>query len=120
MVSDARALRREVERVERGVGRRYPASLKSRITAYARSRRSEGASWSAIVAEIGGPRYETLTRWCAVDEGSDDDAHVGALVPVEIVAPATRDMMIAVVSPNGWRLEGLELSDAVAILRTLG
>jgi hypothetical protein len=119
MSSDARVLRHEVEQRERGVGRRYPADLRQRITAYARARRADGASWATIASEIGGPPSQTLMRWCA------DDVEVesaGALVPVEIIAPMTPApaAVIAIVSPTGWRLEGLELADAVALLRALG
>jgi hypothetical protein len=118
MTSDVRGLRRDVGRLERGIGRRYPTALKDRIIAYARSRRDEGASWVAIVDEIGGPPCQTLLRWCSVEDGANNDA-ARALVPVGLVAPSSRDAIITIVSPSGWRLEGVELADAVAILRTL-
>jgi transposase-like protein len=116
MASDVRRLRRDVDRIERGIGRRYPSELKQRIAAYVRTRRSEGANWSAIALEIGGPPAQTLARWCAPN---DDSA--GALVPVDVVqVTPVRAAIIAIVSPTGWRLEGLDVEDAVAVLRALG
>lgn len=117
MASDARALRREVERRERGVGRRYPTDLRERIVEYARARRADGGSWASIVSEIGGPPSQTLMRWC-----TDDIESAGALVPVDIIAPMAPapGASIAIVSPTGWRLEGLELAEAVAVLQALG
>lgn len=43
-----------------------------------------------------------------------------ALVPVEVMAPPVMNAAVAVVSPAGYRLEGLTLDQAIAALRRLG
>lgn len=106
-------LKREVGRLERGRGRRYPCALRERIVRYARSRRAEGHSWARIGEELSMP-WETLRRWSRVGESSK------AMVPVEVVpAAVVAEGGVAVVSPTGWRLEGLDVREAVAVLRAL-
>lgn len=56
---------------------------------------------------------DALRRWSRAPRGS-----TGAMVPVEVVAPPVSDDIV-VVSPSGWRLEGLDIRDAVAVLRAL-
>ena len=105
-------LKRTIGRLERGRGRRYPAALRGRIDAYVARRREQGASWAAIGDELDVP-LETLRRWSKTPR-------VSAMVPVEVVAPTVdSDDIVAVVSPSGWRLEGLDVRDAVAVLRAL-
>jgi len=43
-----------------------------------------------------------------------------ALVPVEVVATAPSVSSVSVVSPNGFRIDGLTLDDAVSALARLG
>lgn len=106
-------LKREIGRLERGRGRRYPAALRERIARYARSRHDEGASWATIGEELSVP-WETLRRWSRGARSST------AMVPVEVVQPTVAaEAGVAIVSPTGWRLEGLEVRKAVAVLRAL-
>ena len=105
-------LKREIGRLERGRGRRYPAGLRERITVYARSRRDEGEGWATISDELAVP-WETLRRWTLGPKPST------AMVPVEVIAPAVVAEGVAVVSPTGWRLEGLDVREAVAVLRAV-
>lgn len=108
------ALRRELARHEKGRGKRYPADLKRRVTAYALGQRDAGATYEAI-AETLGLAFETVRRWCMAATGSE---HAPMLVPVEVVAePRSK---VAIISPSGFRLEGLEPAEAVAALRALG
>ena len=108
-------LKRMIDRLERGRGRRYPAALRERIDAYVARRREQGASWAALGDELDVP-WETLRRWSRTPRAS-------VMVPVEVVAPTVgsvgSDDVVAVVSPSGWRLEGLDVRDAVAVLRAL-
>ena len=106
-------LKRAIGRLERGRGRRYPTPLRERIDAYVAQRRSKGASWARIGDELDVP-WETLRRWSRSPRAS-----TSAMVPVEVVAPPVSDDIVAVVSPSGWRLEGLDMRDAVAVLRAL-
>ena len=57
--------------------------------------------------------YETVRRWC-VEKGST------ALRRVEIVAAAKEPTsQVSIVSPSGFRAEGLTVRDAVMMLATL-
>lgn len=105
-------LKREIGRLDRGRGRRYPAVLRERITAYAKSRRDDGEGWATISDELSVP-WETLRRWSLGAKRSS------AMVPVEVIAPTVVAEGVAVVSPTGWRLEGLDVREAVAVLRAL-
>ncbi len=96
-----------------GRGKRYPQELKARITEFAKKRRREGASWAQIAEDVG-IAFETLRRWCiAMGETSP------AMVPVHVV-PDEAERTVSVVSPTGYRIEGVSLRDAVAVLRALG
>ena len=103
-------LRRDLARRERGRGKRYTASLKQRIAAAATELRRQGQSWQAIGGLLGIP-HETIRRFCGADT-------TRALVPVEIVdEPAGAGLTL--VSPGGYRIEGLDVGDTAEILRRL-
>jgi hypothetical protein len=111
MVTDAEALRAEALGFgARGRGQRYPVEFRRRVVAVAVALRGRGLSWARIASEVG-VRTETLRRWCEVGAASSGRA----LVPVQVLGSAG----LAVVSPAGWRVEGLSLSDASALLRAL-
>ncbi|HVK87189.1 MAG TPA: hypothetical protein VM513_23875 [Kofleriaceae bacterium] len=109
------ALRRELARHKKGRGKRYPADLKRRVTGYALRQRNVGATYQAT-AETLGLAFETVRRWCMAEIGSDE--HAPMLVPVEVVAEPRST--VAIISPSGFRLEGLEPAEAVAALRAIG
>ena len=112
MAKEAGALRRELSRLETGRGKRYPRELRERVIAYARRQREAGASWESIKAELG-QRFDTVRRWC------QEPGAPRALVPVRVVAPKpTR--VVSVVSPTGFRVDGLTLMEAAALLRDVG
>jgi len=94
------ALRRELARHKKGRGKRYPADLKRRVTGYALRQRNVGATYQAT-AETLGLAFETVRRWCMA----------------EIAEPRST---VAIISPSGFRLEGLEPAEAVAALRAIG
>lgn len=108
------ALRRELARHEKGRGKRYPADLKRRVTAYALRERNTGVTYESV-AETLGLAFETVRRWCMGATGGEERAPM--LVPVEVVTEARSP--IAIISPSGFRLEGLEPAEAVAALRAL-
>jgi hypothetical protein len=97
-----------------GRGKPYPAALKVRIAEYVRSERSSGTTWAQLTSELG-VASESLRLWCS-------NAAPGApraLLPVSVVADR-KEQSITVVSASGYRIEGLTLRDAVAVLRALG
>jgi len=111
MDKDTAKLRRQVQRLGRADrGRRVPPQLRARLTAAARKLRSGGASWVAI-GEALGVTGETARRWCA-------SASTGtALVPVQVAEP--EEQPVSLVSPSGYRVEGLSLEQAAKLLRAL-
>lgn len=110
------ALKRELAKHEKGRGKRYPAELKARIVAHAEARRSAGESYAKIADELG-LAFETIRRWCIARTARPTPARSAALVPVEVIAAPRA--AVAIVSPNGFRLEGLDVAEAVAVLRAL-
>lgn len=70
-------------------------------------------SWEEIKRELG-QRSDTVRRWC-VEGGS-----AKALVPVRVIAPGAPARVFSVVSPAGFRIDGLTPSEAAALLRELG
>src|SRR5687768_6547566 len=99
MDKEAAKLRQELSRVETGRGKRYPKELRQRVVAWAQRRHSQGASWEAIKAELG-QKFDTVRRWCLAADRSR------ALVPVRVV-PASVPRTVSIVSPTGFRVEGL-------------
>jgi hypothetical protein len=113
MESSDRALRRALAVRERGRGKAVPAELKARVRAHAHERRRHGATYQQIGDELGLP-MESVRRWSLA--GASVSTRTTA-VPVQVVAEPRSG--ISIVSPSGFRLEGLELQDAVAALRAL-
>lgn len=95
----------------------YPAAVRERVRAWVARRRAEGATPSAIAAELGLSRHSVLV-W------SKPDAGTPALVPVEVVAepsaPPTTPAAVVLVSPRGYRVEGLDVAAIGALLERLG
>lgn len=117
MDKEAAGLRRELERVETGRGRRYPEDLRKRVVAWAVGRHAAGLSWEEIKRELG-QSGDTLRRWCTVSGASHAPSR--ALVPVRVVPDTHVGRAVAVVSPKGFRVDGLTLTEAAALLRELG
>lgn len=95
---------------------RYPQELKEAVVEYGRRRLEEGASTYRVSAEVGVPQA-TVERWLEV-------ASSKALVPVRIkpdepprALPAPSDSVAVIVTPRGWRVEGLRVADIAALLQ---
>lgn len=110
MVREIRKLRAALARREGGRGRRFSPELRRQISGAGRQLRSEGASWSGISAELGLPTA-TVRRLC------EDDGP--GFAPVEIVGAAATVAGLAVVTPNGFRVEGLDAHGAATLIRQL-
>jgi transposase-like protein len=118
MTDEIRALKRDLGRGERGRGKRYPAALKQRVVRWALQRKVGGATWPAIAEELD-LGLDTVRRWCIAAEGCERPSR--ALVPVRVVSrPAATGATASVVSLSGWRVDGLTVAEAAAMLRTLG
>jgi hypothetical protein len=111
---EARRLRGEFAARERGRGKPYPAALRERATRWARRQADSGASLRAIATTLG-VHGESVRRW--LQSGADAAA---TLVPVEVVAGPAEAGTVVVVSPAGFRVEGLSVAAAAALLREVG
>ena len=114
----AATLKRAVDSVDRRYrSQAYPADIRQRVVAYTQTRRARGESWRRIGRSVG-LRAETVRRWCA----EATPGPTTALVPVE-VSDAARASTPApgpvLVSPGGWRVEGLSLAEVAELVGRL-
>jgi hypothetical protein len=97
-------------------GARIPPPLRAELIAYARTWRAAGTSMRTIAAALG-VAPESIRRWT-----QPPAAPSTALVPVRVVPdrlPAARSAL-TLVSPRGFRVEGLGLADVGTLLAALG
>jgi hypothetical protein len=109
---EARDLRRELAARDRGRGKRYPASL--RVRAWLQRHVGNGATLRAAADAIA-LDPETARRWLRASPPT-----VTALVPVEVIAATDTRQSVSLVSPSGYRIEGLTLDEAASMLRRIG
>jgi hypothetical protein len=109
---DARELRRRVARLKRDrPGFRFSAALRAEITAWVTEQRECGVWWCDLSRAIG-VSAETLKRWAA------PRATASAMLPVHVIdAPPMGT--VTLVSSTGFRVEGVAIADAIAILQGL-
>ena len=100
---------------QRGRTSRIPDAVRAQILAYARRERAVGRSWHRIAGAVG-VSVGSLTNWSRMP------APACRLVPVAVTARAPESVAprLVVVSPGGYRVEGLDLSTVTALLRALG
>lgn len=111
---ELRELRHHLGAIPRGRGRRIPAALRERVIAWTTTRRRRGAAWRELARELGVPAG-TLTRWLA---RRPEHTPRMALRPIDVIdEPAQPPLTI--VAPSGLRIEGVTITDAIAILRGL-
>lgn len=100
----------------------YPDAVRTRVGAYVASRRAAGVTPTAIADELGLSR-QSVVGW------SRSEPTAPALLPVEVVADADAGVsapvalnpaVVVLVSPRGYRVEGLDLVAVGALLERLG
>jgi hypothetical protein len=85
--------------------------LRHEIGEYARRRRAEGAGLREIAAETG-VSQESVRRFAA----TLDEHREAEIVPVRVVAESGGFVLV---TPAGYRLEGLDVETAALLLRRL-
>jgi hypothetical protein len=112
---------------ERGRTSRVPDRARRAVVAYVAVARSEGLAWRRIVEEVG-VSESALRRWC--DEGSASEAV--SLLPVEVIGDESAGSgaegaepwrsigAVTLVSPGGYRVEGLGVEQLAALLSRVG
>ena len=115
-------LREAIARLERQ--RRndaIPEPLRGEAMGYAAERRKQGASWQSIGQELG-LSASCLQRWSALAIGETRMLRVRVRrEPGEpVFTPQRTGEAIVLVSPRGFRLEGLGLPQVLELLQVLG
>jgi transposase len=108
----AEQLKRAIEKA-RGDGKRYGEELKGQIRRYLQQW-GEGRSVAKIAEELG-------ISTCTLHFWKQQWAEKGKLVRVRIKpAAAEVERRVMLVSPNGFRVEGLSMEEAAELLRRVG
>jgi hypothetical protein len=108
------AVRRAISSLgDRGRTTRIPRAIRRQVLSYAMVERSKGKSWRAIGEEVG-VSATALQRWAA------RNGEQRAAIPVRVVPePRADSRSITLISPSGYRIEGLAMEQALQALREL-
>ena len=118
MEQGIKQVRRELARVARAVpgrSRRYPEPLRRAAVEVLRHGRAQGLGLRAVARQLG-VSAETLKYWARGDRGT--------IRPVVQVAEdqsggGERDQQLVLVTPAGYRIEGLTIAQIMDALRVL-
>ena len=91
----------------------YPEQLRRMAAKYARKRVTAGKAIAAISKELG-VAEQSLRNWMRADT---DFRRVQVTEPVPAEQSDTGTLVL--ISPSGYRLEGLDMASAFQLLRTL-
>lgn len=117
MEQRAQELRQAIEQSRGGQARwRCPAALREEVVAFAKERRKAGGVLEAIADELG-VSSSALQRWIVSDR--DRAGQPEALRKVRVVEPRSSVRSLTVVTPQGYRIEGLDIGSAVRVLQAL-
>jgi hypothetical protein len=110
MESEIRKPRAALARRESGRSRRFAPEIRGQITGVGRRLRGEGASWSGTGAELWLPTA-TVRRLCESD--------APGFARVEVVDDQVVAGTLVVLTPSGFRVEGLDANGAATLIRHL-
>jgi len=116
-----RRLREAIAGLGRHRTQALPQALHAEVQRYAAWRRRAGASWRTI-AESVGVSASALQRWGARARGPAARAglrRVRLRREEAAVVKAVPSATLVLISPSGFRLEGLGVAQALALLRGL-
>lgn len=100
-----------------GLGLRVPASLRSLAVRYGRWSLSRGSSLVSAAAGLGVSRL-TLSRWLEASEAESAEPF-REVVLRESPPGLGAGSSLTLVTPEGFRIEGLDGSSALSLLRSL-
>jgi hypothetical protein len=110
-----RSVRERVRQLQRGRSKRsvrYPAEVRAVAGAYAREQRARGVSLNRIARDLG-VQWNTLRLWLL-------DSRPRRLRPVVVQDAAVTVLpTCTLVTPQGFRVEGLDASSLATLLRAL-
>lgn len=119
MPSSASSLHHRITRLRGTTSRRsvrYPLPLRREVLGFARRRRAAGDRLKEIARELGLP-WQTLHRWL---EASPRRRFRPVAVVATASTPAVSRLPVSIVTPQGLRVEGLDLESAADLLKRLG
>jgi hypothetical protein len=96
-------------------GARIPALLRAEIAAYAAQRRAAGVRTKAIAREAG-VSAESVRRWLAAAAARRRPRMSAVTVAI---GPERAAGSVVLISPRGYRVEGLDVAGVAAVLRQL-
>ena len=120
MEARVRRFRKQVRLENRGrsgIRRRYSRSLRAEAVAYLGERMKGGASAEAVASELGVSGW-SLSRW---RRGLSSEKKP-TLRPVQVVPEFAEEEpkpVVTVVTPDGYRIEGVERDDVGRMLESL-
>ena len=103
--------RKAAERAKAASGRiRYSEEMRSFAVRYAKGRIGRGSTVSASAKELG-VAEATLNKWLKRND---------AFRQIQIRPDKSDTRTVTLITPNGYRLEGLDIESAASILRAIG
>ena len=100
-----------------GRGKRYPESLRQLAVGFAAEAQALGWSGSRIARRLG-IAWATLERWCATEPVTEGAGGMREVVVRDDVL-SSAELGAVLVTPEGYRIEGLRQEDLVEVLRAL-
>ena len=100
----------EENRGRRGLGRRYSGQLRLAAVAYLRRKKGEGESLERVASEL--VSHWSLSRWVR------ESVAAGVLRPVEVEEVSSNEFSL--LTPRGYRVEGLSEESVVRLVERLG
>jgi hypothetical protein len=124
MEERARTIRREVKSRQWKLGRRgYPREVRELVVGYAEARQRQGARPGVIARELG-MAVQTIQNWLGGrDEKGQARAEESRWRQVRVEAQTEDEgsvERVTLVTPQGYRIEGLQVGEVVEVLRRLG
>jgi hypothetical protein len=105
MRDEIRKLRAQMAKLPRERAKRFTATARQEIARLGRQMRDQGASWREIGTALG-VHVESVRRFCRQP----------GFAAVEVVEA---ESMVVVVSPSGFRIEGLTLAEVAELVGRL-
>ena len=117
MEKEAKAVRELIRRKRAEYGGRRPrfgTEIRSRAAAYAESARGKGLGVRAIAEQLG-VGVSTLESWCR----AQDRTPRAGLFRAVAIAPLEDGLALSLVTPDGFRIEGLSVESLPIVLSAL-
>jgi transposase-like protein len=116
VTDEANKLRLEIVRLGTAHGRRYPRGMKELILAFIERAKDAGMSVNECCRRLG-VSSKQLSNWRAASRAAQTKALVAVQVADEREGEATD--ALAFVTPNGFRVEGVTVAQAIELMRAL-